>query len=125
MDISQVVYVNDILVKERIRQDYGDVTALAASIKEFGVIQPIVITTFKENDLDIISLVAGGRRLKALKSLGKTELRHGIEFIWSTELQNTPSEGFDYRKQSIEMEENFARRERGSDFGRFKPSCAY
>src|SRR5258708_6500265 len=111
MDISQVVYVNDILVKERIRQDYGDVTALAASIKEFGVIQPIVITTFKENDLDIISLVAGGRRLKALKSLGKTELRHGIEFIWSTELQNTPSEGFDYRKQSIEMEENLKRKD--------------
>ncbi|EFC31950.1 ParB/RepB/Spo0J family partition protein [Campylobacter jejuni] len=43
---------------------------LANSIKEFGLIQPIIV--FKKNDKFI--LVAGERRLRAVKALGKKEI---------------------------------------------------
>ncbi|HDZ5086303.1 TPA: ParB/RepB/Spo0J family partition protein [Campylobacter jejuni] len=44
---------------------------LANSIKEFGLIQPIIV--FKKNDNKFI-LVAGERRLRAVKALGKKEI---------------------------------------------------
>ena len=34
---------DDIVVGSRIREDYGDITDLANSIREFGIIQPIVL----------------------------------------------------------------------------------
>ncbi|MDR3160797.1 MAG: ParB N-terminal domain-containing protein [Spirochaetaceae bacterium] len=57
------VPIADIKVKRRIRKDLGDVSALAASMKRFGLISPIVLTG------DNV-LVAGGRRLEAARSLG-------------------------------------------------------
>lgn len=42
---------------------------LANSIKEFGLIQPIIV--FKKNNKFI--LIAGERRLRAVKALGKKE----------------------------------------------------
>ncbi|GHV60566.1 chromosome partitioning protein ParB [Spirochaetia bacterium] len=55
--------IEDIIVKKRIRKDLGDIDALAASLKRFGQISPIVVS--KKN-----VLIAGGRRLEAAKSLG-------------------------------------------------------
>lgn len=52
--------IND---KDRIRKDYGDIAELAESIKQNGLLQPIVITL---NGL----LIAGGRRLRAMRTLG-------------------------------------------------------
>ncbi|MDR2135740.1 MAG: ParB N-terminal domain-containing protein [Treponema sp.] len=57
------VPIKDIVVKKRVRQDMGDIGALAESLKKFGQISPIVIS--KKN-----VLIAGGRRLEAAKSLG-------------------------------------------------------
>jgi ParB family chromosome partitioning protein len=57
------VPIDDIVVKKRIRMDMGNIEALAASLKKFGQISPIVITNKNV-------LVAGGRRLEAAKSLG-------------------------------------------------------
>jgi ParB family chromosome partitioning protein len=57
------VPVEDIVVKKRIRQDMGNIEALAESLKKFGQISPIVIS--KKN-----VLIAGGRRLEAARSLG-------------------------------------------------------
>lgn len=51
---------SDITVGTRIRSDLGDLTELAASILEKGIIQPITIDQRNE-------LVAGGRRLAAFK----------------------------------------------------------
>lgn len=48
----------------RIRQDYGDVQALADSIKEHGLLHPIVLNVAGV-------LVAGGRRLKAMRDVLK------------------------------------------------------
>ncbi|MDR1443944.1 MAG: ParB N-terminal domain-containing protein [Treponema sp.] len=57
------VPIEDIIVKKRIRQDMGNIEALAESLKKFGQISPVVIS--KKN-----ILIAGGRRLEAAKSLG-------------------------------------------------------
>ncbi|EGF1230089.1 ParB/RepB/Spo0J family partition protein [Campylobacter jejuni] len=51
---------------------------LANSIKEFGLIQPIIV--FKKNNKFI--LIAGERRLKAVKALGKKEI---LAFIADTD----------------------------------------
>jgi ParB family chromosome partitioning protein len=58
-----LVPIEDIKVKERIRKDMGDLSAMADSLRRFGQISPIVIT--KKNQL-----IAGGRRLEAARSLG-------------------------------------------------------
>ena len=55
--------VNDIIVKKRIRKDYGDIHELAESMKRFGQISPITV-----NKANV--LIAGGRRLEAAKFLG-------------------------------------------------------
>ncbi|MBN9605027.1 MAG: ParB N-terminal domain-containing protein [Actinomycetales bacterium] len=55
--------VDSIRIPDRHRRDLGDIDALAASIQEFGLFQPIVITTAGE-------LVLGQRVLAAVKQLG-------------------------------------------------------
>lgn len=57
----------DIVIGDRFRGDFGDVAALAASIRQVGLLHPIVVTTKHE-------LIAGQRRLKACESLGVTEV---------------------------------------------------
>ncbi|MDR2176532.1 MAG: ParB N-terminal domain-containing protein [Treponema sp.] len=55
--------VEDIVVKKRVRRDMGDISALAESMKRFGLLSPLVIN--KKNEL-----LAGGRRLAAARCLG-------------------------------------------------------
>jgi len=55
--------IESIKVRKRVRQEMGDITALAESMKRFGQISPIVISSDK-------TLIAGGRRLEAARSLG-------------------------------------------------------
>jgi ParB family chromosome partitioning protein len=56
--------IEDIVVKKkRARQDMGDIGALAESMRRFGLICPIVLTSGN-------ILIAGGRRLEAARSLG-------------------------------------------------------
>ena len=57
------VPIESIKVKKRVRQEMGDISALAESMKQFGQISPIVINSDKV-------LIAGGRRLAAARSLG-------------------------------------------------------
>lgn len=103
----EIIKVSDINTGDRLRKDYGDISDLAKSIKEFGIIQPIVLT----RDVGgTVHLVAGGRRLTAIKSLGILELEHAIGFVWSFELQK-PIENFELKKRSIEMEENLKRKD--------------
>jgi len=59
--------ISDIVVGTRHRKDMGDVAGLAASIKELGLLHPIVVRP------DGV-LVAGERRLRAAKLLGWTEI---------------------------------------------------
>ena len=63
-----IVKLDDIRVEGRHRRDLGDIAALAASIEDVGLLQPPVVTP----DL---RLVAGERRIAALRKLGRTEVR--------------------------------------------------
>lgn len=115
MDIPQTVQVEDIRIISRIRKDLGDIPSLANSIKENGLIEPIVITHDQGYDEEnhiftYIKLVAGERRLTAMKSLGFTELVHATHYIWRSELESD-----DPKKRllfsAIEMEENVRRKD--------------
>ena len=55
--------IDSIVVRERFRKDMGDLEALARSIAEIGLLQPIIITPDGQ-------LVVGERRLRACKLLG-------------------------------------------------------
>lgn len=85
--------IEDIVVKNRIRKDLGDINSLAVSLKQYGQISPIVIS--KKN-----ILIAGGRRLEAAKLLG-----------WRTINAIISDAPGDLAKLEIEVEENIQRRD--------------
>ena len=99
------MHIDEIIVDNRMRKDLGDVTQLATSIKENGLIQPILLTRLTENDLVHFRLVAGHRRLEALRKLGVTELNHAEHYLLREELQDD-----EYRRTAIELEENIRRK---------------
>lgn len=112
MEIPQTIHVEDIIVSNRIRKDLGDILGLANSIKENGLIEPIVITLDDDdnNGLFHVKLVAGERRLTAMKHLGMTELIHAQHFIYRSELEsNDPKKRLLF--SAIEMEENVRRKD--------------
>lgn len=108
MDDSTNVTISNISNTNRIRSDYGELQELAASIKEFGIIQPIVLQRPLEAGGRPI-LVAGGRRLAAIQLLGTTTLRHGKEFVWRDEDLHTAIGNI--RLQAVELEENLKRKD--------------
>lgn len=59
--------IDRIIIRERIRQDLGDLVELEKSIQEFGLIAPIIINT------DCV-LLAGYRRYLACRKLGMQEI---------------------------------------------------
>ncbi len=68
MDMKIVnVKIEDIVVKDRIRKKMGDLSRLENSIKQYGLLSPIVIS--KEN-----ILISGLRRVTACKNIGLTEI---------------------------------------------------
>lgn len=87
------IRVDKVKIGERLRADYGDISALATSIQRYGLLHPIVIDE-KDN------LIAGERRLKAHIKLGKKE----IEYKRFSELN-------DVDKKEIELEENIQRKQ--------------
>jgi ParB-like nuclease domain len=99
------LHIDEVIVENRMRKELGDIDQLAASIKENGLIQPIVLTQIQENDLTHIKLIAGHRRYEALKKLGITELEHNVHFWWREDLADD-----EYRRNAVELEENLRRK---------------
>ena len=64
---NQTRPIDEIIVGERVRRDMGDIEALAASIDEIGLLNPIVVTPDGR-------LLCGERRLLAAKLLGWKEI---------------------------------------------------
>ncbi len=62
-----LIEINKVKVNERIRKDFGDIQELAEDIKTNGLINPPVVTPDYE-------LIAGERRLRALKELGYNQI---------------------------------------------------
>jgi ParB-like nuclease domain len=106
----ETVKANAVIIKNRIRKDLGDIPGLAKSIEENGLIEPIVLADFEEDGTKYVKLIAGERRLTALKSLGLKELEHGIHFVWRHELKGDDPK-VRLLASSIEMEENLRRKD--------------
>lgn len=87
--------VDEIVVGERIRKDYGDLDALEASVCEQGLLQPIVIRSDGR-------LVAGERRLEVARRLGwdeipvyvRDDLDSAAALLKAERDENTCREGF-------------------------------
>lgn len=60
--------ISKIKVKNRIREDLGDLESLKNSLKRYGLMNPIIINTKRE-------LIAGQRRLEAARQLGWKTIR--------------------------------------------------
>lgn len=93
------IKVADIIVGERMREDkdLGDIDELAASIKQNGLIHPIVVNTRKDGKYD---LIAGGRRMAAITQLGWTETI--VRFYENLNANE---------RELIELEENIKRKD--------------
>ena len=65
------IEISKIRIGKRIRQDMGDTAELAQSIKEEGLLSPIIL---RKNDNNTYKLLAGFRRLKACKTLHMTSI---------------------------------------------------
>lgn len=78
---------------QRRREDYGDIDALAASIARHGLLHPIVVDSEYR-------LVAGGRRLRAVRQLGMSQI--AVRLLGSLS---------DAEVQVIELEENLQRKD--------------
>jgi len=61
------VRIDEIQIGDRFRKDLGDISGLAASIADIGLLHPVVITPDKY-------LIAGQRRIAACRSLGWIEV---------------------------------------------------
>jgi ParB/RepB/Spo0J family partition protein len=64
---TKTIPLSTIRVGKRHRKDLGDIRSLARSIQEIGLLHPIVIRPDGK-------LIAGERRLQALKLLGRTKV---------------------------------------------------
>lgn len=62
-----VLKIKDINIGQRVRDEYGDMESLANSIKEHGLLHPIVVDAH-------YNLIAGGRRLLACERIGMKEI---------------------------------------------------
>lgn len=91
--LNKVVPVGSIKVANRIRKEFGDIESLAADIKENGLINPVTLTPDGK-------LLAGERRLRAVKSLG-------WENVDARVIENTD----DVQQLRIEISENDNRKE--------------
>jgi ParB family transcriptional regulator, chromosome partitioning protein len=92
-----ILNIAEVKVDNRIRKDMGNIDELADSIRTVGLIQPIVLT--RNNDL-----IAGERRLRALRKLGVGDLVHEVHFVFNDELD-------DLKLKAMEIEENVKRKE--------------
>ena len=87
------IAINKIKISDRIREDLGDIEALKKSITKNGLLNPITVTNTFE-------LLAGFRRLTAVKELGWKEIDCNIVDVKSK-----------LDKLEIEVEENIARKD--------------
>lgn len=100
------IAISEILVVDRIRRDYPD-DGLEASIKRYGTIQPIVLEPLPDG---AFRLIAGGRRLAALKALGYTQVYHGSTYNPTQPGYVLGAELTEDQLTELELEENIRRK---------------
>jgi len=93
------ISIEEIEVDDRARKEMGDLKALAASIKESGLIQPLAVV--RQDNGRPFRLLAGERRLEAKKLNGDS----------TTPVRIFPSGMSALERKSIELHENFYRKD--------------
>ncbi len=71
------IAIERIIIKERIRKEITKISELAEDIRENGLLNPITVMML---DGGKYQLLAGLRRLKAVQSLGHTEIAVNVVF---------------------------------------------
>ena len=100
-------------IQKRQRQNMGDLTTLTESIKELGLIQPIVIELITGEDKVLYQrLVAGRRRMEALMKLGFKEVFHGASCDPTKPGFVFYDEQTELKRQLVELEEDIRRKDR-------------
>lgn len=95
-----ILKISDVKIGQRVRDEYGDMEALADSIKKHGLLHPIVV------DSDY-NLIAGCRRLLACERIGLTEIEAKVlEDISEKELRVLELEENIRRKDLTELEKS-------------------
>lgn len=95
-----ILKIKDIKIGQRVRDEYGDMQALADSIREHGLLHPIVV------DSDY-NLIAGCRRLLACERIGKKEIEAKVlKDISEKELRILELEENIRRKDLTELEKS-------------------
>ena len=89
--------IEDIKIKKRIRKDLGDLTSLIDSLRNHGLMNPVVVT--KKNEL-----IAGHRRIESAKVLGWKS----IEVMVLDKIS-------ELEKLELEIEENVVRKDFSGD----------
>lgn len=85
----QEIPLDQIRIGERSRKEIRNIGSLADSIRERGLLQPIVV----RRDADGYVLVAGGRRIEAFRSLGRALIGAHVAETLSDELEALLAEG--------------------------------
>lgn len=95
-----ILKINDVKIGQRVRDEYGDMESLAESIKEHGLLHPIVVDSG-------YNLIAGCRRLLACERIGQTEIEAKVlEDISEKELRILELEENIRRKDLTELEKS-------------------
>ena len=89
--------ITDIKIKKRIRKDLGDLSPLMESLRDHGLMNPVVVNRKHE-------LIAGHRRLESARRLG-------WEHIEATVMDTAGELGM----LELEVEENILRRDFSAD----------
>lgn len=98
--MPMILKIKDVKIGQRVRDEYGDMQALADSIREHGLLHPIVV------DSDY-NLIAGCRRLLACERIGLKEIEAKVlEDISEKELRILELEENIRRKDLTELEKS-------------------
>ncbi len=85
----QDIPLGRIQIRDRSRTEIKNIPSLAASIRDRGLLQPVVVRRDGQNFV----LVAGGRRVEAFKSLGRTAIPSNVAESLNDELEALLAEG--------------------------------
>lgn len=95
-----ILKISDVKIGQRVRDEYGDMEALAESIRDHGLLHPIVVDSE-------YNLIAGCRRLLACERIGLTEIEAKVlEDISEKELRVLELEENLRRKDLTELEKS-------------------
>jgi len=89
--------VDSILVRKRIRKNLGDLTPLMESMRRYGLMNPIVVTSSRH-------LIAGHRRLESARRLG-----------WATIAARVVDREDEADRLEMEIDENTQRKNLSTD----------